>query len=171
MQNNHDKCGKRLDNMVGSISAIGSYSTDIFQSLTSTDSSKTTAGMSFEDMISNGIISNTDNEKVSTGITAAGGEAKAESADTSGSKNEMDLNNDGQVTIDEVIRYMQMQMADNMSEQMSSEDGSFEMGQQAQQNTGIEEFKSKQAANAYQAGRQLMDTAVDMITDSFMFLV
>ena len=158
--------------MVGSISSIGSYSASIFESLMSSDSSKTTSGMSFEDMVSNGVISNTDNEKFSTGITAAGGSSEKDSSDSSrGSKNEMDLNNDGKVTMDEIVRYMQMQMADNMSEQMSSEDGSFEMGQQAQQNTGIEEFKAKQAANAYQAGRQLMDTAVDMITDSFMFFV
>lgn len=158
--------------MVGSISSIGSYSASIFESLISSDSSKTTAGMSFDDMLANGVISNTEDKKASTGITAMGGSSeKEETSSSSSSNSEMDLNNDGQVTIDEIIRYMQMQMADNMSEQMSSEDGSFEMGQQAQQNTGIEEFKAKQASNAYQAGRQLMDTAVDMITDSFMFVV
>ena len=158
--------------MVGSISTIGAYTTGVFESLMSADSSKTSTGMSFEDMVSNGIINNTDSEKHTAGITAAGGVSEKDGSDSSsGSKNEMDLNNDGKVTMDEIVRYMQMQMADNMSEQMSSEDGSFEMGQQAQQNTGIEEFKTKQAANAYQAGRQLMDTAVDMVTDSFMFLV
>ena len=158
--------------MVGSISTIGAYTTGVFESLMSADSSKTLTGMSFEDMVSNGIINNTDSEKHTAGITAAGGVSEKDGSDSSsGSKNEMDLNNDGKVTMDEIVRYMQMQMADNMSEQMSSEDGSFEMGQQAQQNTGIEEFKTKQAANAYQAGRQLMDTAVDMVTDSFMFLV
>ena len=158
--------------MVGSISTIGAYTTGVFESLMSADSSKTSTGMSFEDMVSNGIINNTDSEKHTAGITAAGGVSEKDGSDSSsGSKNEMDLNNDGKVTMDEIVRYMQMQMADNMSEQMSSEDGSFEMGQQAQQNTGIEEFKTKQAANAYQAGRQLMDTAVDMVTDRFMFLV
>ena len=158
--------------MVGSISTIGAYTTGVFESLMSADSSKTSTGMSFEDMVSNGIINNTDSEKHTAGITAAGGVSEKDGSDSSsGSKNEMDLNNDGKVTMDEIVRYMQMQMADNISEQMSSEDGSFEMGQQAQQNTGIEEFKTKQAANAYQAGRQLMDTAVDMVTDSFMFLV
>ena len=144
--------------MVSSISGIGAYSASIFQSLSASDSAGTTAGMSFDDMVANGVISNTEDEKASTGITAMGGSSeKEETSSSSGSNSEMDLNNDGQVTMDEIVRYMQMQMADNMSEQMSSEDGSFEMGQQAQQNTGIEEFKTRQAANAYQSGQQLMD--------------
>ena len=130
--------------MVSSISGIGAYSASIFQSLSASDSAGTTAGMSFDDMVANGVISNTEDEKASTGITAMGGSSeKEETSSSSGSNSEMDLNNDGQVTMDEIVRYMQMQMADNMSEQMSSEDGSFEMGQQAQQNTGIEEFKTR----------------------------
>ncbi len=158
--------------MVSSISGIGAYSASIFQSLSTSDSAGTTAGMSFDDMVANGVISNTEDEKASTGITAMGGSSeKEETSSSSGSNSEMDLNNDGQVTMDEIVRYMQMQMADNMSEQMSSEDGSFEMGQQAQQNTGIEEFKTRQAANAYQSGQQLMDSVSDMITDGFMFFV
>ena len=158
--------------MVSSISGIGAYSASIFQSLSASDSAGTTAGMSFDDMVANGVISNTEDEKASTGITAMGGSSeKEETSSSSGSNSEMDLNNDGQVTMDEIVRYMQMQMADNMSEQMSSEDGSFEMGQQAQQNTGIEEFKTRQAANAYQSSQQLMDSVSDMITDSFMFFV
>ena len=88
------------------------------------------------------------------------------SGSSSGSKSEMDLNGDGQVTSDEVIKYMQMQMMEKMSDQMSSDDGTTMMGQQSQQlNNGIEEFKNKQAASAYQS---VQNSLIDMITDSFM---
>ena len=107
------------------------------------------------------IVTLTHNE-TSTGVISAGG-----SSSSSGSNSEMDLNKDGQVTSDEVIKYMQMQMMDRMSEQTCSDDGCFEMGQQAskQAASGIEEFKSKQAASAYQS---VQNSVIDMITDCFM---
>ena len=130
------------------------------------EATQTSQSLSFEELVSNGKIENPSAEN-SPAITAAGGGGTSESNESSSSNSEMDLNNDGQVTSDEVIRYMQMQMLDKMSEQMSSEDGAFEMGQQAnqQQTNGIEEFKNKQAANAYQINQNAL---IDTITSSFM---
>ena len=143
------------------VGAIGSISSSIYQyQLTMPDVTQTSQASSFEELVSNGKIENPSAESSSASVSAAGG-----SSSSSSSNSEMDLNNDGQVTSDEVIRYMQMQMLDKMSEQMSSEDGAFEMGQQGTQQSGIEEFQTKQAANAYRANQ---DSLIDMITSSFM---
>ncbi len=143
------------------VGAIGSISNSIYQyQLTMPDVSQTSQSSSFEELVSNGKIENPSAESQSASVSAAGG------GSSSSSNSEMDLNNDGQVTSDEVIRYMQMQMLDKMSEQMSSEDGAFEMGQQGtQQSSGIEEFQTKQAESAYRANQ---DSLIDMITSSFM---
>lgn len=143
------------------VGAIGSISSSIYQyQLTMPDVTQTSQASSFEELVSNGKVENPSAESSSASVSAAGG-----SSSSSSSNSEMDLNNDGQVTSDEVIRYMQMQMLDKMSEQMSSEDGAFEMGQQGTQQSGIEEFQTKQAANAYRANQ---DSLIDMITSSFM---
>lgn len=143
------------------VGAIGSISSSIYQyQLTMPDVTQTSQASSFEELVSNGKVENPSAESSSASVSAAGG-----SSSSSSSNSEMDLNNDGQVTSDEVIRYMQMQMLDKMSEQMSSEDGAFEMGQQGSQQSGIEEFQTKQAANAYRANQ---DSLIDMITSSFM---
>lgn len=148
------------------VGAIGSISSSIYQyQLTMPDVTQTSQASSFEELVSNGKVENPSAESSSASVSAAGGSSSSE--ESSNTKSEMDLNNDGQVTIDEVIRYMQMQMLDKMSEQMSSEDGAFEMGQQAnqQQTAGIEEFQTKQAESAYRANQ---DSVIDMITSSFM---
>ena len=143
------------------VGAIGSISSSIYQyQLTMPDVTQTSQASSFEELVSNGKVENPSAESSSASVSAAGG-----SSSSSSSNSEMDLNNDGQVTSDEVIRYMQMQMLDKMSEQMSSEDGAFEMGQQGTLQSGIEEFQTKQAANAYRANQ---DSLIDMITSSFM---
>ncbi len=143
------------------VGAIGSISSSIYQyQLTMPDVTQTSQASSFEELVSNWKVENPSAESSSASVSAAGG-----SSSSSSSNSEMDLNNDGQVTSDEVIRYMQMQMLDKMSEQMSSEDGVFEMGQQGTQQSGIEEFQTKQAANAYRANQ---DSLIDMITSSFM---
>ena len=137
-------------NMVSAVGSIGSYAASIFQyqGLQSTSNVTTdSTAISFDDMVSNGMINVNSDDSSSTGVTAMGGGSGGGSS--SGSKSEMDLNGDGQVTSDEVIKYMQMQMMEKMSEQMSSDDGTTMMGQQSQQlNNGIEEFKNKQAARA-----------------------
>ena len=154
-------------NMVSAVGSIGSYAASIFQyqGLQSTSNVTTdSTAISFDDMVSHGMIDVNSDDSSSTGVTAMGGGSGGGSS--SGSKSEMDLNGDGQVTSDEVIKYMQMQMMEKMSEQMSSDDGTTMMGQQSQQlNNGIEEFKNKQAASAYQS---VQNSLIDMITDSFM---
>ena len=156
-----------VGNMVSAVGSIGSYAASIFQyqGLQSTSNVTTdSTAISFDDMVSNGMIDVNSDDSSSTGVTAMGGGSGGGSS--SGSKSEMDLNGDGQVTSDEVIKYMQMQMMEKMSEQMSSDDGTTMMGQQSQQlNNGIEEFKNKQAASAYQS---VQNSLIDMITDSFM---
>ena len=155
--------------MVSAVGSIGSYAASIFQyqGLQSTSNVTTdSTAISFDDMVSNGMIDVSSDDSSSTGVTAMGGGSGGGSGSSSGSNSEMDLNGDGQVTSDEVIKYMQMQMMEKMSEQMSSDDGTTMMGQQSQQlNNGIEEFKNKQAASAYQP---VQNSLIDMITDSFM---
>lgn len=140
--------------MVGS---IGSVSSSMFQYLLSMPSTtESSQNVSFENVLS---ANKVDNQSAADSVSNAGGTS---STSSSSANSEMDLNNDGQVTIDEVIRYTQMQMTDKMSEQMSSEDGAFEMGQQAQsQLNGMEELKNKQAASAYGLNQ---NNFVDMIT-------
>ena len=144
--------------MVGS---IGSVSSSMFQYLLSMPSTtEYSQNVSFDNMLSGNKV---DNQSAADSASNAGG---ASSTSSSSANSEMDLNNDGQVTIDEVIRYTQMQMTDKMSEQMSSEDGAFEMGQQAQnQFNGVEELKNKQAASAYRLNQ---NSFVDMITSGFL---
>ena len=149
------------------VGAIGSISSSIYQyQLTMPDVTQASQAASFEELVSKGKIENPSPGSQSASVSAASAGGTSSSSSSSSSANsEMDLNNDGQVTSDEVIRYMQMQMLDKMSEQMSSEDGAFEMGQQGTQQSGIEEFQTKQAANAYRANQ---DSLIDMITSSFM---
>ena len=150
------------------VGAIGSISSSIYQyQLTMPDVTQASQAASFEELVSNGKIENPSADSQSASVSAASAGGTSSSSSSSSSANsEMDLNNDGQVTSDEVIRYMQMQMLDKMSEQMSSEDGAFEMGQQGtEKSNGIEKFQAKQAAGAYQANQ---DSLIDMITTSFM---
>ena len=148
--------------MVGS---IGSISSSIYQyQLSMPESVQTSRAMSFDELISSGKIENQEADSQNSVFAMQSG-GSGSSSSSSSANSEMDLNNDGQVTIDEVIRYMQMQMLDKMSEQMSSEDGAFEMGQQGTQQSGIEEFQTKQAGSAYRANE---DSLIDMITSSFM---
>lgn len=144
--------------MVGS---IGSVSSSMFQYLLSMPSTtESSQNVSFDNVLS---ANKVDNQSAADSISNAGGTS---STSSSSANSEMDLNNDGQVTIDEVIRYTQMQMTDKMSEQMSSEDGAFEMGQQAQsQLNGMEELKNKQAASAYGLNQ---NNFVDMITSGIL---
>lgn len=144
--------------MVGS---IGSVSSSMFQYLLSMPSTtESSQNVSFDNVLS---ANKVDNQSAADSASNAGGTS---STSSSSANSEMDLNNDGQVTIDEVIRYTQMQMTDKMSEQMSSEDGAFEMGQQAQsQLNGMEELKNKQAASAYGLNQ---NNFVDMITSGIL---
>ena len=90
--------------MVGS---IGSVSSSMFQYLllmpSTTESSQ---NVSFDNVLS---ANKVDNQSAADSVSNAGGTS---STSSSSANSEMDLNNDGQVTIDEVIRYTQMQMTE-----------------------------------------------------------
>lgn len=146
--------------MVSSVSGIGSFASSIFE-LHSSSSSQTTSGASFEDLVGNGKIKSDEQSSCCAAGQSQGGSQM-------GSESEMDLNHDGQVTADEVVKYMQMQMMDKMSEQMSSEDGSAEMNQQSQNSAGMEDYKNQLAARAYASADKLMEQVTDMISGCFM---
>lgn len=157
--------------MVSSVSGIGSFASSIFQIQSSTETAQTSQAKSFDELVGNGSLKISEDSS-SRGITAMGGPSESESSSSSSSSasanSEMDLNNDGQVTADEVIRYMQMKMMDEMSDQISSEDGSTEMNQQSQNSINIDDFKNQQAARAYQNSEKLLSSITDMIAGSFI---
>lgn len=150
------------------VSSIGSVASSLFQSYQEMQASSevfsTNQAQSFDELVGNGKVS-VDGESSGSGITAMGGGEKSESKDKQYS--EMDLNKDGQVTIDEVVKYMQMQNSEKMSEQMSSEDGSNEMNQQSQKATSIDDYKNQQASKAYASSQAVMESVTDMISMSF----
>ena len=152
------------------VSSIGSIASSIFQYTqtvqSSSDAYSTKQVQSFDELVGNGVIS-LNSEESGTGITALGGSS------SSSQKSEMDLNQDGQVTIDEVIRYTQMQMQEQMKEIVASDVGSEEMSQNENQNArqdkiDLSEFKSKMATQAYQLGETLLNTSIGAITNSFV---
>lgn len=164
------KSWERLVKMVGS---IGSISSSIFQQYqgiqNSSEAYSTKQAQSFDELVGNGTISAGEEVSSSTGITSMGG--GSESSGSSSSNSEMDLNNDGQVTIDEIMRYTAMQMMEKMKEQMASDEGSQEMSQQdaqnpQQQKVDVESFKTQMAAQAYQMGENLLSAAIGSVTGS-----
>ncbi len=140
------------------VSSIGSMANSILQFTSAAFSAGSTeqAAQSFDELVGSGQVS-TQESSSSSGVASAGG-----GGSSSGTNSEMDLNNDGQVTIDEIIKYTQMQMQEQMSEQMSSDEGAAQMAQDTQKQSGIEEFKSKQAASAYSA---IQNSVIDMLTE------
>lgn len=149
--------------MIDSLGGIGSY-----QSLFNTQQTDTTykTVTSFDDVLQ--ISGQNEAEKseeegaLSAGLSAGGGSS-------SSTNSEMDLNNDGQVTMDEIIRYMEMQMqqAGNDFEQTASEEGSQQMSQNSGNITSLENFKTQQAFKAYQSSQMILSEVTDMITQSF----
>ena len=166
MSQNNCTDKEEVNKMVSSVSSIGYFANSIFDLQSSMQSDKTTAGRSFDELMTSGAISknseDSSSDTISTMMNSSG------STSNSGSKSEMDLNQDGQVTTDEVIRYMQMQMVNKMSEQTSAENGANEMSQQTQHAQGIEDFKNQQAARAYKSSEQLLNSMTEMITESFV---
>lgn len=158
------------------VSSIGSYATDIMQQYinfsTGTDALKTAQSPSFDELIGNGTVTSSDESSTansSTGITSMGGSSSEESSSSSNS--EMDLNNDGVVTIDEIMQYTAMKMAEQMQDQLASDEGADQMGQQnelSQQKSDINDFKTQMAAKAYQAGQGLLTASIASVTQSFV---
>ena len=158
------------------VSSIGSYAADIMQQYTNfstgTDALKTAQSPNFDELIGNGTVTSSDESSTansSTGITSMGGSSSEESSSSSNS--EMDLNNDGVVTIDEIMQYTAMKMAEQMQDQLASDEGADQMGQQnesSQQKSDINDFKTQMAAKAYQAGQGLLTASIASVTQSFV---
>ena len=159
------------------VSSIGSYAADIMQQYTNfstgTDALKTAQAQSFDELIGNGTVTSSDESSTansSTGITSMGGSSSSEESSSS-SNSEMDLNNDGVVTIDEIMQYTAMKMAEQMQDQLASDEGADQMGQQnelSQQKSDINDFKTQMAAKAYQAGQGLLTASIASVTQSFV---
>lgn len=159
--------------MIGTVGSIGA---NIYQSYRNMQLSQDTTpqALSFDDLLSNGIV--TTNEEPTLGVESINAlpsvekssDSSASTASSGNSNSDMDLNKDGQVTSDEVIRYIQIQMIDRISEEISSDEGLALMGQQTQLSNGIDEFKNKLAKAAYKIGDAMLDTATSSISYSFL---
>ena len=84
----------------------------------------------------------------------------------------MDLNQDGEVTIDEIMRYTEMQMMEKMQEQMAEENSNetnFDDNEKKanDEKFDMNSFKTQMAAKAYQMGETLLTTSIGAITQSF----
>ena len=160
------------------VSSIGSMTTDLLQNYRemqfSSGSTKNETARSFDELMSNKTQSSEN-----SGIAATGGingafetEKDSESSSSSSTKSEMDLNQDGVITIDEVMQYVAMQMAQEMQEQMASDQGADQMAQDAEQNpqqqkSDIQDFKALQATQAYQMGENILNASIGSVTQSF----
>ena len=154
------------------VSSVGAYAGDIlqyFQLQSSAENLQTSRGISFEDLVGNGTIT-VCNAEDSTGITSVGGNSS--SGGSSNSNSEMDLNNDGVVTIDEIMRYTEMQMMERMQEEMAQEQSSETMSQDSekekqQESFDLNSFKTQMATKAYQAGQDLLTASIGAVIQNF----
>lgn len=157
------------------VNSIGSIATNIYQNYRDTQLSavNTSQAFSFDELLSNGVIQKNDEPILGvdsiTAVPTMDAVASEASTSSSGSSNsDMDLNKDGQVTTDEIVRYLQLQMMDRMAEELSSEEGVLQMGQQANLQSGINDFKAKLATNSYKIGETLLNTSISMAKTSFL---
>lgn len=143
--------------MINSLSGIGSY-----QSLFSTQQTNSTsqAVTSFDDVLQSSAQNSTEATEESEATTLSG--ASGGGSSSSGTNSEMDLNNDGQVTIDEILRYMEMQQAGNDFEQAASEEGSQQMAQENSNTISLEDFKIQQASKAYKSSQMILSDVTEM---------
>ncbi len=70
-------------------------------------------------------------------------------------KNSMDLNGDGKVTIDEIMKYVQKKISENVEEQIKSAVDYF-TGSDEKTGLSLQNFNLKNAVNAYQAGQNII---------------
>ena len=158
------------------ISSIGAYASDIVQfmqiSQNASEKTQATQGLSFDELIENGEITATKQEEHSTGITTMGNVSSGSSNNSSETYSEMDLNQDGQVTIDEIMRYNEMQMMEKMQEQMAEENNNESNPDDNEKKSSndkhlLDAFKNQMATKAYQMGESLISTSIGAITQSF----
>ena len=146
------------------IESIGSIGTNIYQNYRELQitTDKTVQASSFDNLLSNNIVKTTNEPILELdGITPTTlSEPKSQEITTSSnnSSNEMDLNKDGLVTSDEIIRYIQMQMVDRMAEEICSDEGTSQMEQQTQNTNNLDALKNKVAKAAYKVGEAIIDT-------------
>lgn len=146
------------------IESIGSIGRNIYQNYRELQitTDKTVQASSFDNLLSNDIVKTTNEPILELdGITPTTlSEPKSQETTTSSnnSSNEMDLNKDGLVTSDEIIRYIQMQMVDRMAEEICSDEGTSQMEQQTQNTNNLDAFKNKVAKAAYKVGEAIIDT-------------
>ena len=160
------------------VSSIGSTASSLFQYYSSiqnsADSVSTAQGQSFEELLSNGKVSNqNDNQNFSiTALPDVGSSQSSSSSSSSSSNIEMDLNGDGVVTLDEILQYTAMQMSEQVNEQIAADEGSEQMqnesGQNLQQDSfDLNSFKTQMASKAYQMGENLLSASIGPVTGSF----
>lgn len=153
------------------VSSIGAYASDLMQYVNISSNStnyETTQGISFDELIGNGKVTLNKQENNSTGITAMGGFSNG--SDSSETYSEMDLNQDGTVTIDEIMRYTEMQMMEKMQEQMTEEAGDEEKSDNKNAHSekfDLDAFKTQMATKSYQMGEALLNTSIGAVTQSF----
>lgn len=158
------------------VSSIGSVAGNLFaqyQELqNSSEAYSTKQAQSFDELVGSGKISAGEDQSSGTGITSIGGASGSGGTESSSSNSEMDLNNDGTVTIDEIMQYTAMQMMEQMQDQMASDEGSDQMSQENGQNKqqekfDINTFKTQMASQAYQMGENLLNSSIGSVTQSF----
>lgn len=134
------------------------------------DKVSTSFGQSFDELVSNGKIGMQNNNS-SSGVTTMGGSSESSSSSNNEEYDEMDLNRDGQVTLDEIIQYTAMQMIENMqnsADSSTANDNSNENQQKEQsEKFDINSYKHKLATNAYKLGESLVTTAIGVASKSF----
>lgn len=152
------------------IQSIENYlDTSIISSLYSnnTTSSAENQNISAEDFdeilnqTNNNAKNTTEVEKATETLTQTSPVQETQSSnDTSDSENNsMDLNGDGKVTIDEIMKYMQKKISANIEEQIKS---AVEYFSGSEENSGInlQNFNLKNAVNAYQAGQNIISAVL-----------
>lgn len=163
--------------MVSSLSSIGSFAaTQLFNYRTEQLSSgQTSQSLSFDELVSNSKIQTEEKPSLGVnGITAMPSMKKSSetedssSTSSSSTNSDMDLNKDGQVTTDEIVRYLQMQMMENMSEEMCNMQSEENTAQQNNDKSNQIDFKNKIAATAYKAGETLLAGAAAAASASFL---
>lgn len=152
--------------MVSALSSIGSYAaSQLFNYRTEQFSGgQTNTALSFDELVGNSAIQTEEEPSLGVdGITAMPTMSKSsetsDSSSSSSSNSEMDLNQDGQVTSDEIIRYLQMQMMERMSEEMCNMQNEENSSQQNSNTINQTDFKNKIATTAYKAGEALITAA------------
>ena len=156
------------------IESIGSIGRNIYQNYRELQitTDKTVQASSFDNLLSNDIVKTTNEPILEldgiTPTTLSDPKSQETTTSSNNSSNEMDLNKDGLVTSDEIIRYIQMQMVDRMAEEICSDEGTSQMEQQTQNTNNLDAFKNKVAKAAYKVGEAIIDTTNSATTYSLL---